>query len=79
MTGKGQRKAKYISQNMRIIARLLIELHKISNTDNKDMTSYLSAGHFDDIVKATKTLAGHKPVNTDGKMIRSFAIPFVSV
>ena len=54
----GSAKAIYISQNMRSLARLLIQLQKTS-TDKSKLTDFISPMQFDCIIEATKVLCSH--------------------
>ena len=47
----------YISQKMRLLARLLKQLRIITGRDSEFITSFLNPACFDSIVEATKTLA----------------------
>ena len=57
----GTSKATYITQKMRSLARLLIDLRKVSNTDDADMSIFIALEHFDSIVQATRTLCSYDP------------------
>jgi hypothetical protein len=53
----GSKKANYVSQRMRQLARLLKELNK-SNTSKPSLMDYIDTTCFDDIVKTVKSLCG---------------------
>ena len=51
---KGKSKTAGVSQKMRMLARLLEELHISANHESKSLSDFLSPEHFDDIVAATE-------------------------
>ena len=55
----GPSKRPYISQKMRILSRLLIEVRKITGQHNARLTSFLAPMYFDDILKGTKLLTAY--------------------
>ena len=55
---KGKSKTAGVSQKMRMLARLLEELHISANHESKSLSDFLSPEHVDDIVAATKKLCG---------------------
>ena len=58
-------KTQYISQRMRTLGRLLLELQERVVDDSKDIASFVSTIHFDLIVDATKSLAGYTEASLD--------------
>ena len=57
----GTSKTTYITQKMRSLARLLIELRKVSNKGDVDMSVFIAPEHFDCIVQATRNLCSYDP------------------
>lgn len=55
----GSSKRPYISQKMRILSRLLIEVRKVTGQHNAKLTSFLAPNYFDDILKGTKLLTAY--------------------
>ncbi|XP_057291533.1 uncharacterized protein LOC130614143 isoform X3 [Hydractinia symbiolongicarpus] len=74
LSGKGARKSNYISQNMRLIGRLLIALKQI-HPDKISLIGFLQPQYFDAIMNCTKDLAGYSLKNEDGEAVPSFKIP----
>ena len=52
----GPSKRAYISQKLRVLSRLLIELRKITEQNDANLTSFLAPNYFDNILKGTKLL-----------------------
>ena len=76
MCGKGEKKATYISQDMRIMARLLIKLReKYPENANYPLMQFLDPKYFDAIVSCTKDLAGYTLKNCDGEGMPGFKKP----
>ena len=76
LCGKGEKKSNYVSQDMRIIARLLLKLReKHPETGKLPLMKFLEPGYFDDIVSCTKDLAGYVSKNSDGEDIPGFKKP----
>ena len=76
MSGRGNKKSNHISQNMRVLGRLLLELRKKKEEmTDRSLSEFLKPEFFDDIVDATKSLAGYSATNKDGEMLPSFEIP----
>eukprot|EP00112_Aurelia_sp_Birch-Aquarium-sp1_P004128 Seg1469.8 transcript_id=Seg1469.8/GoldUCD/mRNA.D3Y31 product="hypothetical protein" protein_id=Seg1469.8/GoldUCD/D3Y31 len=55
----GSAKATYISEKMRSLARLLIELRKISGEESATLTDAISPAKFDLVIIATRNLCSH--------------------
>ena len=70
MCGKGEKKAPYISQDMRIMARLLIKhREKYPENANYPLMQFFDPKYFDDIVSCTKDLSGYTLKNCDGECL----------
>ena len=57
-TSKGKSKTAGVSQKMRMLARLMNELHNAVSDESKSLCDYLNPESFDKIVNATKILCG---------------------
>ena len=52
----GPTKRGYISQKLRMLARLLIEIRSITGQNDADLSSFIAPNYFDTRVKGTKRL-----------------------
>ena len=76
MSGKGSKKANSISNNMRLISRLLITLRQNTNDSNSaSLKGFMKPVNFDLIVKCTKEMAGFSQTNDDGEFLPTFKNP----
>lgn len=55
----GSSKISYISQRMRTLARLLIELQEQTSNNCSKLSNFIAPSSFDDIVQATRSLSGY--------------------
>ena len=74
----GSARATYITQKMRSLARLLIEVRKVASKDSADMSGVISPTHFDHIALATRNLCSYNPSTQDEHMA-SFRKPSLAV
>ena len=74
LCSQGLRKANLISQRMRILARLLIQLKVVTSEEN-DLKGFILPRFFDVVVRATKLLGGYSLSTLEGEAISIFHIP----
>lgn len=79
VSGKGLKKASNISQKMRILGRLVLEMRKNESMHCFQLKDCLLPNHFDLVVEATKRLAGFSFLNDDGENIPSFNKPSLAL
>ena len=74
----GSGKANYISQKMRSLARLLMELRKLSPGKGYSLADFISPTEFDLVVTATKNLCSHN-VEADNDHLSAFDRPSLAL
>ena len=75
LSGKGSKKANYISQHMRLLGRLLSTLRIRYPKGGNTLTDYLDPINFDVIVECAKELGEYTAKSVDGEYIPSFKKP----
>lgn len=73
----GSSKANYISQKMRALARLVMELRKLSGKDSS-LAHFISPTEFDLVVTATKSLCSHN-MEADNDHLSAFDRPSLAL
>ena len=71
----GYKKLNNISQRMRVLSRLLINIRKTQNKVELSLSDIISPCWFDAIVDSVKEIAGFKMINTEGELILNFTTP----
>ena len=66
LSGLGPRRSNYISQKVRLLARLVLALREEISDKTRDLISFLKPEHFDDIVDCVKKMAGYTMVSENG-------------
>ena len=66
LSGLGPRRSNYISQKVRLLARLVLALREEVSDKTRDLISFLKPEHFDDIVDTVKKMAGYTMVSENG-------------
>ncbi|XP_065051971.1 uncharacterized protein LOC135681426 isoform X3 [Rhopilema esculentum] len=74
----GSAKATYITQKMRSLARLLMEVREVTNNGSADLSDFITPTHFDDIVLATRNLCSHT-ANPQNDHLSSFEKPSLAL
>lgn len=74
----GSAKANYKSQKMRSLARLLMELHKVSGEKSSNLTAFISPTKFDLVIAATRNLCSHN-VEADNDNLSAFDRPSLAL
>ena len=75
LSSHGLRKGGNISQRMRILARVLVELWKLSEEPRKTLLDFIKPCYFDNFVEVTRSLGGFSMVNVEGESIAGFKTP----
>ena len=78
LSGLGPRRSNYISQKVRLLARLVLALREEISDKTRDLISFLKPGHFDDIVGSVKKMAGYTIVSDNGIKEPAFKKPSLS-
>jgi len=73
----GLRKGHTISERMRLLGRLLIELRSKSGNLNFSLTGFLKPEYFESFIECTKSLGGYSIQTKDGEPVSSFSTPSV--
>ena len=76
LAGKGAKKAGYVSQELRLLGRLLFALQEALDVE-EGLINILEPQYFDDVIKITKDLAGYSTTNVDGEFLPTFKKPSV--
>lgn len=71
----GFKKLNTISNRMRVLARLLLTMRKLTDQKELTLSEALKPESFDDVIKSTKELGGFKMVNNDGEIMPKFDTP----
>ena len=66
LSGLGPRRSNYISQKVRLLARLVLAQREEVSDKTRDLISFLKPEHFDDIVDTVKKMAGYTMVSENG-------------
>ena len=74
----GSAKATYITQKMRSLARLLMEVREVTNNGGAVLSDFITPTHFDDIVLATRNLCSHT-ANPQNDHLSSFERPSLAL
>ena len=79
LSGKGAKKANNISQRMRTLSRLVIKMREIAAQPNWQLVDIIVPKQFDNVVVATKELAGYSATNIDGEKLPIFKKPSLAL
>ncbi|XP_057303145.1 uncharacterized protein LOC130640517 [Hydractinia symbiolongicarpus] len=79
VSGKGVKESSNISQKMRILARLVLEIRRNASMKDFSLLDCLTPAFFDDVVEATKRLAGFTNTNNDGEKVPAFNKPSLAL
>lgn len=74
----GSSKASYISEKMRSLARLLLELQKISGDKSATLSDFILPSKFDLVMLATRNLCSHN-VDASNDHLQSFHRPSLAL
>ena len=75
LSGKGQKKAHLVSQTMRLLSRLVMQLRSsVDGMAKASLMDFITPMYFEAIVSATKDIAGYKQITKDGELLPTFHI-----
>ena len=73
LSSRGLKRSNFISQRMRILARLLLKVKETNDVGT--LTKLIDPKHFDLVIEATKQLGGFSLETEDGEQVPSFSTP----